>query len=193
MFTGLTLPVVAVSAAVAFWLFFTGYAAYWAYMVRREGRPTGFLEFGSDSAHILMGVAMAVMTLWPSLLMPNHTGHTNPAPAVVAAPHNGVIVATDSTYQQAIFNSSEPMVILVFGGCEKCAAEIPVFEQLALKYSGRVRFVRINKDSSPEACKQLGATDCPTLIFRNGSTSSKLTGSIDQERMRQFIEEELKK
>lgn len=148
MFTGMTLPVVAVSAAVAFWLFFTGYAAYWAYMVRREGRPGGFLEFGSDSAHILMGVAMAVMTLWPSLLMPSHTGHTNLAPAVVAAPLNGVIVATDSNYQQAVFNSPEPVAILVFGGCEKCAAEIPVFEQMALKY----RFVRINKDSSPEAC-----------------------------------------
>lgn len=194
MFTGVTLPVTALYAAGGFWLFFTAYAGYWAWMIRRDGRPAGFLEFGSDAAHIVMGVAMFVMTFWPSLLMPAHSGAHTPAPVVVAPPVDGVVVGTDASFAQEVLNARQPVIVLVFGGCEKCAAEIPVFEQLAAEYAGRVKFVRINKDDSPEACKKLGVTDCPAFVFLSKtSRSNLLKKEVDKAELKQFIEESLKK
>lgn len=195
MFTGVALPAIVAYGAAAFWVFFTGYAAYWAYMIRREGRPAGYLEFGSDSAHILMGVAMFVMTLWPSVLMPSHSGQgALPAPIVVAPPVNGVVVGNDANFQQEVLASRQPVVVLVFGGCENCAAEIPIFEELAAKYQGRIKFVRINKDDSPNSCKALGATDCPAFIFLNGSKRSLLQEKrVDEARLSKFLQESLSK
>ena len=69
MFAGVATLLVSVVAS-AFWIYFIGYAAWWAYMVRKEGRNTGFLEFGSDLAHIAMGVVMLLMTWFPVMFMP---------------------------------------------------------------------------------------------------------------------------
>ncbi|HEY9755086.1 MAG TPA: DUF5134 domain-containing protein [Oculatellaceae cyanobacterium] len=69
MYAGVTSLLVTV-LATAFWIYFIGYAALWAYMTRKDGQSTSFLEFGSDLAHIAMGVVMLLMTLFPSMFMP---------------------------------------------------------------------------------------------------------------------------
>jgi thioredoxin 1 len=81
---------------------------------------------------------------------------------------------------------------LVFGGCEKCASEIPIFEQLAAEYTRRVKFVRINKDDSPDACKSLGVAGCPAFVFLNKATRLHLSGKdVDKSELK--VEESLKK
>lgn len=195
MFSGIALPVTLTYAVGAFWAFFTGYAAYWSYMIRRDGRPAGFLEFGSDSAHIAMGVAMFIMTLWPTVLMPANgmDGMMN-APVEVAPPTNGVIVVTDADFQTEVLDAHQPVVVLVFGGCENCAAEVPIFDGLASKYAGKVKFVRIRKEDAPDACRKLGVKDCPAFILLNGAVRSQLLDKqVDESMLRKFLEEALSK
>jgi len=69
MFAGISSPVLDVVSG-AFWIFFTSYAAYYTYELRRSGPNLGWLELGSDLAHITMGIAMFVMLVDPALLMP---------------------------------------------------------------------------------------------------------------------------
>lgn len=69
MYSGFTTPLLTV-LGVAFWTYFIGYAVLWAYMTRKGGRSGGYLEFGSDFAHIAMGIVMLLMTLFPHLFMP---------------------------------------------------------------------------------------------------------------------------
>lgn len=73
MYAGISSPFLTVLAS-AFWVYFVGYALLWAYMTRKDGRSTGFLEFGSDLAHIAMGIVMFLMTLFPSIFMPAMMG-----------------------------------------------------------------------------------------------------------------------
>ncbi len=177
--------------ASAFWVFFLSYAIYWAYLSRRGGRSAGFLEFGSDLAHIAMGLSMFVMTVWPAALMPASHHKASNAPAQST---NGVVVITDANFQHEVLDAHQPVLVMVFGGCEKCAAEVPMFEQLATKYAGRVKFVRIKKDDAPAACRQLGVTDCPAFIFLNrGVHTEFLEKHIDESGLSRFIEEVLKK
>ncbi len=68
MFAGVTSPILSVLAA-CFWVYFTVYAAYYTYKLRRAGYDGGWLELGSDLAHITMGAAMFVMVIAPNWLM----------------------------------------------------------------------------------------------------------------------------
>jgi hypothetical protein len=68
MFAGVSSPILAVVSG-AFWVYFTVYAAYYTYVLRRAGYNGGWLELGSDLAHITMGGVMFVMVVAPSWLM----------------------------------------------------------------------------------------------------------------------------
>lgn len=68
MFAGFSSAALTIGAA-AFWIYFFSYAAYYSYDLRRGGYQHNWLEVGSDLAHISMGIAMLIMTLWPGLLM----------------------------------------------------------------------------------------------------------------------------
>jgi len=68
MFLGVSSPALTICAAI-FWTYFFSYAAYYSFELRRSGYQHNWLEVGSDLAHITMGIAMLVMTLWPGVLM----------------------------------------------------------------------------------------------------------------------------
>ncbi len=70
MFAGISSLALNIVAG-AFWMFFTWYASYYTYKLRSAGRYFGWLEDGSDLAHITMGIAMLIMTAAPNVLMPD--------------------------------------------------------------------------------------------------------------------------
>jgi len=65
---GVSSPILTVVSAV-FWAYFTLYAAYYTYVLRRAGYNGGWLELGSDLAHISMGAVMFVTKVAPGWLM----------------------------------------------------------------------------------------------------------------------------
>jgi hypothetical protein len=68
MYAEVSFPLVNFAAAV-FWIYFFVYAGYYSYDLRRSGYQPNWLEVGSDLAHITMGIAMFVMTVWPDRFM----------------------------------------------------------------------------------------------------------------------------
>lgn len=56
-----------------FWAWFSGYYVKDAVLDARAGKS---LSFTSDLAHLSMGVAMLVMSLFPAFLMPGHSHHS---------------------------------------------------------------------------------------------------------------------
>lgn len=57
--------------ASVFWVYFIGYALVWAVKTRTaKGGFGSFFEFGSDFAHISMGIVMLGMTVFPDAFMP---------------------------------------------------------------------------------------------------------------------------
>jgi hypothetical protein len=73
MFAGVSSPLLNIASG-AFWVFFTVYASYYTYKLRRIGPSLGWLELGSDLAHITMGIAMFVMIVAPTALMAGTPG-----------------------------------------------------------------------------------------------------------------------
>ncbi len=180
----------AVVALGAYWLWF---GSYYAFRLRLDFSKPSWLAFGQDGAHFLMAVVMFIMTVWPSVFHHHgqHQSVTEP-PVSLTSGSTHVSVASDSDFQAALVEQIGTTIVLVSGGCQNCATEVPLFEEIAAKMTGKARFVRVHKDTSPAACKWLGATQCPViLIVKDGKVVSRLDGFADHEAMEQFINKHL--
>ena len=144
-----------------------------------------------------MGIAMFVMTVAPTALMPSMPGMSGMSgmeTQVLSQPTvAGVVVATDANFEKEVLASTQPTVVLFFGGCEKCASELPVFEKLAPEYAGRVKFVRVNKNQATQTCEHLGVKQCPSVLFVDNGTvaTERLSEVVDESQLRKFIDKAL--
>lgn len=185
-----------------FWLWFAGYYVWLTYH-DAVTRPN-FMSLGQDIAHLAMGAVMFLMTVFPAaFLNHNHGGHhghhagaqqtasaqatgIQAAEPVVAAE---VKVVTDKDFHNEVMKSQTPVLVLVFGGCENCNREVSAFQDLASGFCGQLKFVRINKDTAPEAVKALGVKQCPcVLLVKKGVIMpEQLTSSSDSAAVSSFI------
>jgi thioredoxin 1 len=182
---------------LAFWLWF---ASYYAYETYHELKEPKFLYMQSNVSHLLMGVVMFIMTMWPMALMPMHAMPPAMTPAVTppAALQPQVktptlaVMADDNTFQAQVMTASAktPVVVLVHGGCVKCNTEVPIFDAVANLYQGRAKFVRVHEDVSPKSCATLGLKQCPTVfVVKNGVvTQHKLDSFTDAAQLRAFVD-----
>lgn len=143
------------------------------------------------------------MTLWPMALMPMHsmpgmsmTPLAQTQPQAQPQATSATVKSDDKTFQAEVFHASDsqPVVVLIHGGCEKCATAVPIFDRLAAQYKDRVKFVRVNEDLSPATCKMLQVKECPAVFFvRNGNvTNHRLDEVADEAHLRSFIDNALK-
>jgi thioredoxin 1 len=55
----------------------------------------------------------------------------------------------------------------------------PAIDQIARKYSGRVKVGKLNTDENPEVTSSYGILSIPTLlIFQNGKLVDRMVGTI---------------
>lgn len=74
---------------------------------------------------------------------------------------------------------SETLTVVDFWAtwCGPCRKLIPVLEEIASEYDGKVKFVKINTDENIEIAKQYSVSGLPTLlIFKNGEPKDRLVG-----------------
>jgi thioredoxin 1 len=200
MYTNVTTLWVTLPLGV-FWLWLGG---YYLYELTHDIRGGKGLYIGSDLAHSLMGFVMLLMTLFPAAFMPMHShGHTMPGnsatghqPVVqqtAATDAAGVSLLDDSNFAQEIHGANKPVVLLFFGGCEKCAQEVHFLDAVAPEFAGRAKLARIHTDDSPQVCQQFGVTKCPVLmvVTKTGIVVATDADVTDKEAFRAFIEKAL--
>jgi len=65
----------------------------------------------------------------------------------------------------------------------------PILEKLAQEYDGRVEFLPVNADDSPQVLKQLRVFGLPTVLaFRDGEEISRMTGAKTEASYRAMFE-----
>lgn len=206
MFYPLSLGAWFVALQVAFWSWFS---AYYSWQICKDLPSRKIFYIGSDVSHFAMGAVMLLMTLFPAAMMPAH-GHdmhnmsTVSPPSGVAAGNQqhkpavkdgNTYVVDDTNFSQEVLTGNGPVIVLVFGGCEKCAQEVHVFDDIAGSLGSKAKFVRVNKDNSPNACKQLSATECPKvfIVTKNGITPLPVGVDVtDPDQLRTFIADQVK-
>lgn len=86
---------------------------------------------------------------------------------------------TQSEFEAYIAASPVPVVVDVWAPwCLPCRMTKPLLEDLAHTYEGKVAFLAINADESPEIARAFNVMAIPTLlIFERGELTQRLVGA----------------
>lgn len=207
MFLHVNLGVWFTALLLAFWGWFTG---YYAYQVFQDMKNPKFFSVGADFAHFAMGAVMFLMTLFPGMLMsmPMDGGamHHDHGAAEISQPlddqsicrapqSSAASLADDSTFesQLALASTRGPVFVMFQGGCDKCAAEAPVFEEVAAAYSNKAGFIRMRLDQAPAVAARFGVDKCPAILcIEKGSVKpQRLTDAADHASIEAFVKANL--
>lgn len=89
-----------------------------------------------------------------------------------------VVDATDNTMAAALDTKHLVLVDLWAPWCGPCRMVAPILENLARRYAGRVKVVKVNVDDNPTIARTYDARSIPTLVFvKNGATVERLIGA----------------
>ena len=95
------------------------------------------------------------------------------------------IPVTTGTFQAEVSESLLPVVVdLWTPWCGPCRAMSPVLEELAGRYAGRVKVVKVNVDEAPGVSSRFGVQGIPTLlVLRDGEPVARQVGALPADRL----------
>ena len=88
------------------------------------------------------------------------------------------VEVTDATFEAEVLNSETPVVLDFWAEwCAPCRQLTPIIEQLAEKYQGRIKVVKLNIDDNPVTPGRYEVRAIPTILaFQNGQVIQQLQG-----------------
>ncbi|MDQ4149487.1 MAG: thioredoxin [Actinomycetota bacterium] len=101
--------------------------------------------------------------------------------------------ADDESFADVVEASKIPVLVDLWAPwCGPCRMVSPVLEQLAAKFAGRVKLVKVNVDESPRVSERFRVTGIPTLLLmRAGRVVDRRTGAAPEPALRQWLERTL--
>jgi thioredoxin 1 len=95
--------------------------------------------------------------------------------------NENVIIITDENYEQEVLQTSAPIVIDFYADwCIHCKSVPLAFAELAPEYGDKVRFAKINADTSKKLAIKSNVRSLPTLLFfKNGEEVDRVMGALD--------------
>jgi thioredoxin 1 len=90
-----------------------------------------------------------------------------------------VIAVGDSSFQREVIQSNEPVLVDFWATwCGPCRTLAPRIDDLAKKYSGKIKVASVDIDSNPETPSSFGVRSIPTLLlFKGGKVVGELVGA----------------
>ena len=86
------------------------------------------------------------------------------------------------------------LLLLISGpnGAGPCKALAPIIEDVAQKYTDKVRFVKLDVDHNPSTPQKFGVRGIPTLIlFKDGQVKATQVGLLGKADLVKFIDDHI--
>jgi thioredoxin 1 len=97
---------------------------------------------------------------------------------------SGPITLTDYNFDQTIRKYSLLVVDFWAPWCGPCKLVSPVIDQLAIEFSGKAVFGKLNVDENPTVANIFGIQSIPTLIiFKDGEAVDGVMGALPKQQL----------
>lgn len=103
---------------------------------------------------------------------------------------SNIISITDDTFETEVVESSVPVLVDFWAQwCGPCKAIAPILDDLAQKYAGKVKIVKLDVDHNPATPPKFGVRGIPTLIlFKDGQVKATQVGMSTKADLTSFLD-----
>ena len=101
-----------------------------------------------------------------------------------------IVHVTDDSFEAEVLQSGEPVLVDYWAEwCGPCKMIAPVLDEIAGKYSGRVKIAKLNIDDNPQTPPKYGIRGIPTLmLFKGGEVEATKVGAVSKSQLTAFID-----
>jgi len=103
-----------------------------------------------------------------------------------------MIEFTQSNFSEEVERQKSVPVLVDFWAnwCAPCLKIAPVIEELAQKYTGKMKFGKVNVETAPQIAQKFGIRSIPTLlIFKKGKIMTQIIGAQSRKSIEEKIRE----
>ena len=100
---------------------------------------------------------------------------------------------TDENFHAEVLGSGTPVFVDFWAPwCGPCKVMEPIIETIAGELGEKVTVGKMNVDESPKTPQEYTILSIPTFIlFKNGKEAGRVSGSMEQEKLKAWIEEQV--
>jgi len=100
-----------------------------------------------------------------------------------------IIEITKDNFKEEVLKSKLPVLLDFWGPrCIPCKRLMPIFEELAADYAGKVKFCKINTSKNRSLTQQFNIMTIPTLHFyKDGTIKKTVRGAISREELEEHL------
>ena len=104
---------------------------------------------------------------------------------------SNIVSISDDTFEREVVESAVPVLVDFWAQwCGPCKAIAPILDDLAEKYNGKVKVVKLDVDNNPATPPKFGVRGIPTLIlFKDGQVQATQVGLISKAELANFIDD----
>ena len=97
----------------------------------------------------------------------------------------------DNAFEDVVLNATMPVLVDFWAPwCGPCKAIAPILEEIAPRYSSRVKIVKINVDDNNQTPAEYGVRGIPTLmLFKDGEVAATKVGAMTAGQLAAFLDE----
>lgn len=101
-----------------------------------------------------------------------------------------VIHVTDVDFDEIVIQSDNPVLVDYWAEwCGPCKMIVPVLDEIAGEYAGKLTVAKLNIDDNPATPQHFGVRGIPTLmIFKNGNIEATKVGALSKSQLADFID-----
>jgi len=110
-------------------------------------------------------------------------------PLVIRGGEGHPIDVTDETFSREVLSYSGSVLMDLWAPwCAPCRTLGPIIEELAVKYAGGIKVVKLNIDENPLTASKYDVRNIPTmLMFKDGRLENRLVGAMPKEEIERHM------